>query len=104
VSRQSVPVRSDAVSLRHPPAAFTPGRFLVLMSVRGWVDPRALVRLEGLHQVKMPASGIEHIALRLVMQCLNQGKDLLGQSTEDRESRTINRRRGKREAERVCKI
>jgi hypothetical protein len=64
------------VSLTHRPP-FTPpppGRFLVLISVRAWVEPRAIVRLEILGQLKNPMTSLrlEPATFQLVAQCLNQ--------------------------------
>jgi hypothetical protein len=36
-----------------------PGRFLILISVRGWVDHRTILWLEGLGQLKNPVTSSE---------------------------------------------
>jgi hypothetical protein len=63
-------VRLSALRTGRP---LPPGRFLVLISVRGWINSRAVVRLEGLGHLKNPitSSGVEPATFRLVTYCLN---------------------------------
>jgi hypothetical protein len=59
----------EVVSLtRRPPFTPPPGRFMVFISVRGWVDSRAIVRLEELGQLKNPVTplGSETATFQLV--------------------------------------
>jgi hypothetical protein len=76
ISRQSAHEDDKIVSSTHRPLLTPPPPefFLVLISVRGWVNPRYIVQPEESCQWKIPVTppGIEPATFRLVAQCLNQ--------------------------------
>jgi hypothetical protein len=67
-SSQSAHRWRQGCQLYEPAALYPAGRFFVLISVRGWVDPKVIVQLEGLGKLKKSTS----LGLDIASQCLNQ--------------------------------
>jgi hypothetical protein len=67
------------------------GRLVVLISVRGWVDPRAIVWLEGSGQLKNPMTswGIEPATLWLVACCVDGHSSTVNDTQQDANSKYL---------------
>jgi hypothetical protein len=58
-------VRLSALLAAHP---LPPGRFLVLISLRGWVNPSAAGRISSIEGNMMTSSGIKPATLQLLIK------------------------------------
>jgi hypothetical protein len=83
IFRQLAHDGGKVVSPTHRPPLPPQEIFLVLISVRAWVNPTTIVRPEGLCQWKiaMTPSEIEPATFRLVVHCLNQPCPRLSQKS-----------------------
>jgi hypothetical protein len=74
ILRQSAHESGKIVSSTHRPP-IPPGKFLVLISVRDWINPRAIVRSEGICQRKIPMtpSVIDPATFRFVVPGIISG-------------------------------
>jgi hypothetical protein len=72
ISRHSTYKGGTVVNSTHRPPLPPKEIFLILISVRGGVDPRATVRSEGLWKIPMTPSWIEPATFWQVAQCLKQ--------------------------------
>jgi hypothetical protein len=67
------PTFSRQLAALHAACLLPPRRFLLLISVRRWVNPRGKVQLEGLGQLRNPVTslGFEPMTFWFVAWCLN---------------------------------
>ena len=84
ISRQSALEGGNVVCHTHRPP-LSQEILLVLICVRGWVDPKAIVQPEGLCQWKIPMTptGIEPVTFQIVAQCLKQLRHCVPQTASN---------------------
>ena len=84
ISRQSAHEGGKVVSRTHRPPLPPQEIFLIIISVRGWVDLRGHSAAGWIMSIAMKSSRIEPATFRLIAQCLNQLRHHVPRVTEGR--------------------